>query len=76
MAKEGKDNIKIGPWIAKPDHSAEAEQLLYSVMNQRIGEKLWVGVPEANKTSVNILEKNGFTASQQSQNVLRRLQHS
>ena len=63
MAKQGKDNVKIGPWIAEPDHSAEAEQLLYSVMNQRIGEKLWVGVPEANKNSVNILERNGFTAS-------------
>ncbi|TRO61895.1 GNAT family N-acetyltransferase [Candidatus Bathyarchaeota archaeon] len=62
MAKKGKDNVKIGPWIAEPGYIAEAEQLLYSVMNQRVGEKLWVGVPEANKTSVSILEKNGFTA--------------
>ena len=62
MAKNGKDNVKIGPWIAEPGYSHEAEQLLYSVMNQRVGEKLWVGVPEANKASVDILVRNGFTA--------------
>ena len=62
MAKKGKENVKIGPWVAEPEYSDEAEQLLYSVMNQRVGEKLWVGVPEANKASVEILEKNGFAA--------------
>lgn len=62
MAKKGKDNVKIGPWIAEPGYSVEAEQLLYSVMNQRVSEKLWIGVPELNKSSVNILERNGFTA--------------
>jgi len=60
MAKEGASNTKIGPWIAEPDHIC-AEKLLYAVMNQRIGEEIWVGTPEGNKHSVKILEKLGFT---------------
>jgi len=60
MAKDAKGQVKIGPWIAKKGYEEVAESLLYSVMNQRIGESLWVGVPEANKSSVQILEKNGF----------------
>ena len=61
MAKDAKDQVKIGPWIAKQGYSAEAENLLYSVMNKRVGEALWVGVPEGNKAGVSILERNGFT---------------
>jgi len=59
MAKEGASNTKIGPWIAEPDHIC-AEKLLYAVMNQRVGEEIWVGTPEGNKHSVKILEKLGF----------------
>lgn len=59
MAKDAKENVKIGPWIAEPAHKY-AEELLYSVMNQRIDQEIWVGVPEGNKNSVEILEKNGF----------------
>jgi GNAT superfamily N-acetyltransferase len=62
MAKQGKDQVKIGPWIAKRGYHSEAEQLLDSVMNQRVGANLWVGVPEANKASISILEENGFTS--------------
>lgn len=60
MAKDAKGQVKIGPWIVKKGYEEVAERLLYSVMNQRLGEKLWVGVPEANQSSVQILEKNGF----------------
>ena len=59
MAKEGLSNTKIGPWIAEPRHQC-AEKLLYSVMNQRVGDEIWVGTPENNKHSVNLLEKLGF----------------
>jgi predicted GNAT family acetyltransferase len=61
IAKPGKCQIKLGPWIAKQGYSLEAEQLLYSVMNKRVGENLWVGVPQANRTCIRILEKNEFT---------------
>lgn len=60
MAKDAKGQVKIGPWIAIQGYSAVAENLLYSVMNMRVGEALWVGVPEGNQTGVSILEKNGF----------------
>jgi predicted N-acetyltransferase YhbS len=59
MAKDAKENVKIGPWIAEPGHKC-AEELLYAVMNQRIDQEIWVGVPEGNKNSVKILEKNDF----------------
>ena len=62
MAKHGKDNVKIGPWIVKPGYAEQAEKLLYSVMNQCVGSKIWVGVPEGNGSSVKILEKLGFDA--------------
>lgn len=60
MAKRGKTNVKIGPWICKPGHSEVAEELLHSVMNQVQGEALWVGLPEGNVDGVRILESNGF----------------
>lgn len=60
MAKRGKSNIKIGPWICKPGNVEVAEELLHSVMNQVQGEELWVGLPEGNMDGVRILESNGF----------------
>jgi GNAT superfamily N-acetyltransferase len=60
MAKNGVNSVKIGPWIVVPGHAVVAEGLLFSVMNKRPGEKLWVGVPEENHTSVGILNRNGF----------------
>jgi len=60
MAKRGKSNIKIGPWICKPGHGEVAEELLRSLMNQVQGEALWVGLPEGNIDGVRILESNGF----------------
>ena len=66
MAKRGKSNIKIGPWICKPGHGEVAEELLHSVMNQVKGEELWVGLPEGNLDGVRILESNGFKPLQSS----------
>ena len=59
MAKHGKSNVKVGPWLSKSP--VVAEELLKSVMNQVVGADLWVGLPEANRDGVAILEKYGFT---------------
>ncbi len=64
MAKHGKTNIKIGPWLSKD--SRIAEDLLFSVMNQVEGSDMWVGLPEGNKKGVSILERHGFTPLQSS----------
>lgn len=60
MAKHGKTNVKIGPWLSKSP--VVAEELLKSVMNQVVGADLWVGLPKGNRDGVSILEKNGFNA--------------
>jgi len=60
MAKKGFDIIKIGPWICDPKHPEVAEELLKAVLNEARGMSIWVGVPDGNKRSVNILEKHGF----------------
>ncbi len=74
MAKKGKDSLKIGPWIAELGHEDEAKQLLYSVMNQSVGEKLWVGVPGGKQIQCKYLgEKRFLSTAQQPQDVLRRL---
>ena len=62
MAKRGKSNVKIGPWICRSGHSGMAEELLYSVMNMVQGEDLWVGLPEGNIDGVRVLESNGFNS--------------
>jgi ribosomal protein S18 acetylase RimI-like enzyme len=59
MAKEGSDRVKVGPWICEPGHRA-AEMLLYAVMNRRPGQMVWVGFPEGNGHSREILTGNGF----------------
>lgn len=64
MAKHGKTNVKIGPWIGETPEVAE--NLLQAVMNQVEGSDLWVGLPEENKAGVEILEKKGFTSLQSS----------
>ena len=64
MAKHGKTNVKIGPWIS--ESPAVAQNLLQAVMNMVVGSDLWVGLPEGNKEAVSILESKGFTAIQSS----------
>jgi GNAT superfamily N-acetyltransferase len=61
MAKDGSDSVKVGPWICCPGCEEAAEALLRSVMNMRVGEDFWVGCPEGNRSSVAVLERNGFT---------------
>jgi len=60
MAKEGEGLLKIGPWICEPGRPGVAEALLQKIMDEAAGGKLWVGVPEWNKASVEILGSNGF----------------
>jgi len=60
MAKEGEGRIRVGPWICEPDERGIAEKLLHRLMNEVAGSTLWAGVPEGNRGSVEILERNGF----------------
>lgn len=60
MAKEGEGLRKIGPWICEPGRPGVAEALLQKIMDESVGGKLWVGVPEGNKASVEILGSYGF----------------
>jgi predicted N-acetyltransferase YhbS len=60
MAKHGKTNVKVGPWLCKGP--VVAEELLKSVMNQVVNSDLWVGLPEGNREGVAILKKHGFNA--------------
>jgi len=60
MAKDGSDVVRIGPWISRPRHTEAAEELLHGVMNARLGEPLWAGLPERNTASLRVLERNGF----------------
>jgi len=62
MAKDGADNVKVGPWICDHRKPEIAEQLLHSVMNMRLGEDIWIGTPEGNKNAVRIMEKNNFSS--------------
>jgi GNAT superfamily N-acetyltransferase len=66
MAKPGKTDVRIGPWICMPGHGDVAEELLHSLMNQVQGEGLWIGLPEGNIDGVRILESNGFKPLQSS----------
>ncbi len=60
MAKEGEGRTRIGPWICEPDERGIAENLLHRLMDEVAGSMLWTGVPEGNRGSVEILERNGF----------------
>jgi ribosomal protein S18 acetylase RimI-like enzyme len=63
MAKHGEGRTRVGPWICVPDEPGIAEKLLHRLMNEVAGSTLWVGVPERNRGSVEILERNGFISS-------------
>jgi len=60
MAKEGEGQTRIGPWICEPNERGIAENLLHRLMDEVAGSTLWAGVPEGNRVSVEILERNGF----------------
>jgi len=60
MAKRGESNVRIGPWICEPSRTDLARGLLRSVMDAAADERLWIGVPEGNIASVEILNEHGF----------------
>jgi ribosomal protein S18 acetylase RimI-like enzyme len=66
MARLLNDSVKIGPWICSPDDENHAEGLLHAVMRQVTGIKVKVGIPELNKISIRIVEKNKFEQLPQS----------
>ena len=66
MAKAGESNIRIGPWICEPARSDLAEALLRRLMTVSTGEKLWIGIPEGNQKSVEIVRSHGFEDLQSS----------
>lgn len=60
MAKRGENNVRIGPWMCEASRPELAGGLLERMMDAATGEKLWVGVPERNKASAEILAAHGF----------------
>jgi len=60
MAKAGEGVHRIGPWICEPRRPEVAESLLYRLMGEVDGQRLWAGVPGVNKASAEILKRNGF----------------
>jgi len=61
MAKRGESNVRIGPWVCEPSRAERAEDLLRKMMDATAGERLWIGVPEGNRASVEILTEHEFS---------------
>ena len=61
MAKKGESNVRIGPWVCEPSRAELAEGFLRKLMDATTGEMLWIGVPEENRASVEILAAHGFS---------------
>ncbi|MBA7601199.1 hypothetical protein ES703_08266 [subsurface metagenome] len=61
MAKRGESNIRIGPWVCEPSKVELAGGLLQRMMDSAAGERLWIGAPEGNEASVEILTAHGFS---------------
>ncbi len=61
MAKRGESNVRIGPWVCEPSKVELAGGLLRRLMDSAAGEMLWIGVPEGNRASVEILVAKGFS---------------
>jgi predicted N-acetyltransferase YhbS len=62
MAKRGESNVRIGPWVCEPSKAELARDLLRRLMDSTAGENLWIGVPEGNRASVEILTAHGFSS--------------
>ena len=62
MAKRGESNVRIGPWVCEPSRPELAGGLLRRMMDATSGERLWIGVPEGNRASVEILTEHGFSS--------------
>jgi len=61
MVKRGESNVRIGPWVCEPSRVELAGGLLRRMMDSAAGERLWIGVPEGNRASVEILVAQGFS---------------
>jgi GNAT superfamily N-acetyltransferase len=60
MARRGSSNVRVGPWICDPKFGELAEYLLNALASKVEGSKIWVGIPEFNRLSVNIIESKMF----------------
>jgi GNAT superfamily N-acetyltransferase len=60
MARLGTSNVRVGPWICDPKYGELAEYLLNALASKVEGSKIWVGIPEFNRLSVNIIESKMF----------------
>jgi GNAT superfamily N-acetyltransferase len=60
MARLGTSNVRVGPWICDPKFGELAEYLLNALASKVEGSKIWVGIPEFNRLSVNIIESKMF----------------
>jgi GNAT superfamily N-acetyltransferase len=66
MGKSGSSNLRVGPWICDSKHVELAEPLLNALTSKVVGSRLWVGIPELNKTSIQIVEGKGLKQMQAS----------
>ena len=62
MAKRGESNVRVGPWVCEPSRAELAGDLLRRLMDASAGERLWIGVPEGNRASVEVLTAHGFSS--------------
>jgi GNAT superfamily N-acetyltransferase len=60
MARNGVSNVRVGPWICDPKYGELAEKLLNALTSKVEGSKIWVGVPEHNRLSIEIMESKMF----------------
>jgi len=58
MGKLGASAVRFGPWVCDPHYDLLASSLFNGLMSRVIGQRIWVGVPEYNMTSVNIIQGN------------------
>ena len=62
MATRGESNVRVGPWVCEPSRAELAGDLLRRLMDASAGERLWIGVPEGNRASVEVLTAHGFSS--------------
>lgn len=60
MAKLGEPFNRVGPWICNPNRIDLARSLWNYLMHSLEGKKMWIGIPEVNRVSIEIIEKCGF----------------
>jgi ribosomal protein S18 acetylase RimI-like enzyme len=71
MCRKAKNGYKVGPFVCNPENMQTADDLLQVCMNRLENTTLYIGVPETNKNTVDLLAKHSFT--QYSKSVRMRL---